>query len=249
MDRFLLDNAAKYRTLVKAFSTTPVPQLAKVATETTSASMIVTARIRPLLNEEVAAGFPCAIFPRSAQTGLVDIHDLYNHPRGRPILKVRRKYLNSRFICLLISHTNRSQSFNYEVDRLFNSQTTTEEIYENLVVDLVPFAWNGGIGTLFTYGQTGSGKTFTVSRLEQLVAESLMDGSLEGQRQVGLTIIDLAGNSAYDLLNSRKPVTILEDSFGVTQLAGATEQLVQGREEPVDLIERAASFRRTAPTI
>ena len=79
-----------------------------------------------------------------------------------------------------VSHTNRnySQSFNYRVDRLFDSQISTEEIYENLVVDLVPFAWNGGIGTLFAYGQTGSGKTFTISRLEQLVAESLMDGSL-----------------------------------------------------------------------
>lgn len=135
------------------------------------------------------------------------------------------------------------------MDRLFNSQTTTEEIYENLAADLVPFAWNGGIRTLFTYGQTGSGKPFTVSGLGQLIAESLMGGSLEGQREVGLTIIDLAGNLAYDLLNLRKPVTILEDSFGVTQLAGATEQLIQGRDELVDLIDRAASLRRTAPTI
>ncbi|RYP70885.1 hypothetical protein DL771_005135 [Monosporascus sp. 5C6A] len=207
MDRFYLENAAQYQALVKALSPT--------------------ARVRPLLSEEIATGFPCAVFPRTAQPGVVDIHDLYNHPRGRPILK----------------------SFNYRVDRLFNSQTTTEEIYEDLVVDLVPFAWNGGIGTLFAYGQTGSGKTFTVSRLEQLVAESLMDGSLEGQRQIYITIIDLAGNSAYDLLKSRTPVSILEDSFGVTQLAGAHEHLVQSRNEMMDLIERAASFRRTAPTL
>jgi kinesin family protein 2/24 len=76
-----------------------------------------------------------------------------------------------------------------------------------------------------------------------------MDGSLDGERQISLTIIDLSGNSAYDLLDARKPVTILEDSFGATQLAGATEQLVQDRYEMVDLIERAASFRRTAPTL
>ena len=114
---------------------------------------------------------------------------------------------------------------------------------------LVPFAWNGGIGTLFAYGQTGSGKTFTVSRLQQLVAGSLTDDSLEGQRQIYISIIDLAGNSAYDLLNSRKPVSILEDSFGVTQWTGASEYQVQGRNEVVDVIERAASFRRTAPTL
>jgi kinesin family protein 2/24 len=248
MDRFLLENVALYQTLVKSFSPPSVPRTAKVATGTTSPNMVVSARVRPLLKEDVAAGFPCAVFPRSAQTGVVDIHDLYNHPRGRPILKVWRKPLHSWFSHLLVGHTNRLQSFNYEVDRLFNSQTTTEEIYETLVSDLVPFAWNGGIGTLFTYGQTGSGKTFTVSRLEQLVAESLMDGSLEGERQVYITIIDLAGNSAYDLLNSRKPISILEDSFGVTQLAGANEHRVEGRDEMMDLIERAASFRRTAST-
>src|ERR1700760_2978211 len=115
-------------------------------------------------------------------------------------------------------------------------------------MDLVQFAWDGGISTLFAYGQTGSGKTFTVSRLEQLVAESLMDGSLGGERQIYMTIIDLAGNSAYDLLNSREPISILEDSFGVTQLAGANEHLVKSKEAAIDLIDRAASFRRTAPT-
>jgi kinesin family protein 2/24 len=76
-----------------------------------------------------------------------------------------------------------------------------------------------------------------------------MEGSLEGQRQVYITIIDLAGNLAYDLLNSRKPVSILEDSFGVTQLAGANQHLVQDRDAMMDLIERAASFRRTSATL
>jgi kinesin family protein 2/24 len=249
MDRFLLDNTVQYQALVKAFSPTPAPGMAKDATGAASPDIVVSARIRPLLNEDVAAGFPCAVFPRSAQNAVVDIHDLYNHPRGRPILKVRRNLLQFLFISPLVSHTDRSKSFNYEVDRLFNSQTTTEEIYKNLVWDLVPFAWNGGIGSIFTYGQTVSGKTFTVSRLEQLVAKSLMDGSLEGQRHVYITIVDLAGNLAYDLLNSRKPVSILEDSFGVTQLAGANQHLVQDRDEMMDLIDRAASFRRTSPTL
>ncbi|KAI1870176.1 hypothetical protein JX265_006346 [Neoarthrinium moseri] len=221
MDRFLLDNAALYRTLVKGFKPTPVPR-----STSTSSDIIVSARVRPLIDEDVEAGFPSAVFPRSLGTGVVDIHDLYNHPRGRPILK----------------------SSNYQVDRLFDSQTTTEEIYENLVVDLLPFTWNGGIGTLFAYGQTGSGKTFTVSRIEQLVAESLMKGNLEGERRIYMTIIDLGGNSAYDLLNEREPISILEDSFGVTQLAGAVEHIVKDEHDMMSLIMRAASFRRTAPT-
>ena len=91
MDRFLLDNAAQYQTLVKRLNPAPVPQITKVVEGTPSPDMVVSARIRPLLNEDVAVGFPAAVFPRSASAGVVDLHDLYNHPRGRPVLKVCTK--------------------------------------------------------------------------------------------------------------------------------------------------------------
>ncbi|EFQ31138.1 kinesin motor domain-containing protein [Colletotrichum graminicola M1.001] len=102
---------------------------------------------------------------------------------------------------------------------------------------------------MFAYGQTGSGKTFTVSATEKLVAQSLMDGNLEGERKVYACIIELAGNSSFDLLNSRKPISILEDSFGVTQLAGPMEFEVTEAATLLDLIDIAASFRRTASTL
>jgi kinesin family protein 2/24 len=53
------------------------------------------------------------------------------------------------------------------------------------------------VGILFAYGQTGSGKTFTVSALEELVAETLMNGKLEGERKISVCIVELAGNSAF----------------------------------------------------
>jgi kinesin family protein 2/24 len=240
MEGFYLKNVAKYHSLVNALDPTPKP---RVSAGSPGPNMVVSARIRPLSKEE---GFPCAIFPRPMEENVVDIHDLYNHPRGTPILKVRGvapvtvdQHADVEYL----------QSFDYQVDRLFNSETTTEEIYDDLVADLVPFAWNGGIGTLFAYGQTGSGKTFTVSRLEQLVAETLMDGGLKGEKEVYMTIIDLAGNSAFDLLKERKPISLLEDSSGVTQMVGAAECLVQDKKEMSDLIDLATSFRRTAPTL
>lgn len=92
MDQFYLDNAALYQTLVKAVKPKPVSKTAYAQTETTSPDIVVGARIRPLLDEDVATGFPCAVFPRQDQSSVVDIHDLYNHPRGRPLLKVDNKY-------------------------------------------------------------------------------------------------------------------------------------------------------------
>jgi kinesin family protein 2/24 len=141
------------------------------------------------------------------------------------------------------------QSYDFQVDRLFNVDSTTEDIYEDLVADLIPFAWNGGIGTLFAYGQTGSGKTYTVSRLEELVAETLMNGELEGERVSYMTIIDLAGNAAFDLLKERDSISLLEDSFGNTQMVGAEEHQVSDVEDMRVLVERAASFRRTEATL
>lgn len=127
--------------------------------------------------------------------------------------------------------------------------STTEEIYEELVVDLVPYAWNGGVGTLFAYGQTGSGKTFTVSGVEELIAETIMNGNLEGEREVYMTIIDLAGNAAFDLLNEREAISLREDSLGATQIVGAQENQVFSVDDMRAVVERAASFRRTAPTL
>lgn len=74
-------------------------------------------------------------------------------------------------------------------------------------------------------------------------------GQGQGQREIHMTVVDLAGNSAYDLLNSRQPISILEDSFGTTQLAGVNECLVRDVDEMMELVERAASFRRTEPTL
>jgi kinesin family protein 2/24 len=84
MDQFYLENVALFQKLVKGFRPTAEPPTEGVS----NPDLVVGTRIRPLLKEDVDAGFPVAVFPRSIEAGLVDIHDLYNHPRGRPILKV-----------------------------------------------------------------------------------------------------------------------------------------------------------------
>lgn len=104
MDRFLLDNAAQYQALVKALGPVPGSQTNQTTAGTRTSDMVVSARIRPLLEEDATSGMPCAVFPRLAEPGVVDIHDLYNHPKGRPILKVRRIFYTSDllFPCQLV---------------------------------------------------------------------------------------------------------------------------------------------------
>ncbi|KAK2026291.1 P-loop containing nucleoside triphosphate hydrolase protein [Colletotrichum zoysiae] len=215
MDEYHIKHTSWYQTSVEAFGNKAAKQDLSNLDESNSTpnpDMVVAARLRPILKDEVAAGLIRGVFPRKSGNGAVDIHQIRKHikPLGPPKLIL---------------------------------------IYQDLVQPLVPWAWCGGVSTMFAYGQTGSGKTFTVSAIEKLVAHSLMDGNLEGKRKVYACIIELAGNSSFDLLNSRKPVSILEDAFGVTQLAGAIEFEVTEAATLLDLIDRAANFRRTASTL
>ena len=52
-----------------------------------------------------------------------------------------------------------------------------------------------------------------------------------------------------DLLNDRKQISILEDSFGVTQMAGALEHHVTDKDTLLQYIDAAAALRSTTPTL
>jgi hypothetical protein len=94
---------------------------------------------------------------------------------------------------------NKTQTSSYTVDKVYGPDAQTDTLYRDLVGPLVPWAWNGGVGTLFAYGQTSSGKTHTVSELERLVASTLMDGRLDGTRNFHFCAFELAGNTAYGM--------------------------------------------------
>lgn len=88
MERLLVDNADLFEALVKKFDPKTNPAKPVPASASPNPDIVVCARIRPLLDDEYASGFRPAIFPRPSQAGVVDLHELYNAPRGRPTLKV-----------------------------------------------------------------------------------------------------------------------------------------------------------------
>jgi kinesin family protein 2/24 len=158
------------------------------------------------------------------------------------------------------------KSSSYRLDKVYGPQDVTDAIYDGLVAPLLPLAWGGGIGTLFAYGQTGSGKTFTVSGIEKIVARELMSGKFEGERTICVSMVELAGslshgmfllfaftgdwklNHLQDLLNDRKPVSVLEDSFKEIKFVGALETRISTAEDLIQLIDTASTYRSTAST-
>lgn len=190
MEQFLIDNAERYKKLVAAFKPSKSGPK-ESSSEAASPEIVVSARVRPMLEDETAQGFPAGVHLRAGDTNIVDLHELQQPVRGLPRIRVS-------VLCLETGvKSNIGQSSDYEVDRVFGPDSTTAEIYDSLVKPLVPWAWGGGIGTMFAYGQTASGKTLTVTGIEKLVAEDLMDGSLDGDRKISISIIELAGQTAY----------------------------------------------------
>src|SRR5690349_6919115 len=86
MEQFLLDSVPRYQSLLRAFKP---PRSNKTAGTTNSSSNItVAARIRPMLDYEIASGQVAGVFARKGADGVVDIHELRKKVRGPPILNV-----------------------------------------------------------------------------------------------------------------------------------------------------------------
>lgn len=116
MDTFYLKNAAFYQKSVDSLDLSkPAPHFSRheaapveedpdQAVEQCNPDIIIGARIRPMLEIDIAAGFPCAVYPRSPGSSgaqIVDIHDLYHHPLQQRVLKVSAQTMMRFSITLL----------------------------------------------------------------------------------------------------------------------------------------------------
>lgn len=61
----------------------------------------------------------------------------------------------------------------FEFDRVFPSETRSEQVFNEVARPLVDSAMNGMNATLFAYGQTGSGKTYTMNFITREAAEHI----------------------------------------------------------------------------
>lgn len=84
---------------------------------------------------------------------------------------------------------------------MYGTEKSTKDIYDDRVQELVRFVGGGGMSMLLAYGQTGSGKTFTVSGMEKLVVDKLMEKNMSGKRDIHMCIFEVAGSNMYGKLS------------------------------------------------
>ncbi len=86
------------------------------------------------------------------------------------------------------------------MDHVYGPDKDTKDIYDDRVQELVKWVGGGRMSMLLAYGQTGSGKTFTVSGMEKLVVEKLMDGKVSGKWDAHMCIFEVSGSNLFGML-------------------------------------------------
>uniref|UniRef100_A0A8C1LXZ6 Kinesin-like protein n=1 Tax=Cyprinus carpio TaxID=7962 RepID=A0A8C1LXZ6_CYPCA len=137
----------------------------------------------------------------------------------------------------------------YVFDRVFQSNTTQEQVYTACAQQIVKDVLGGYNGTIFAYGQTSSGKTHT------------MEGNLHDTDGMGIIprIVQDIFNYIYSMdenlefhikvrLFSKTNLSVHEDKNRVPYVKGCTERFVCSPDEVMDTIDEGKSNRHVAVT-
>ncbi|XP_010222896.1 PREDICTED: kinesin-1 heavy chain, partial [Tinamus guttatus] len=155
-----------------------------------------------------------------------------------------------------------TESKPYIFDRVFQSNTSQEQVYNDCAKKIVKDVLEGYNGTIFAYGQTSSGKTHTmegklhdpdgmgiIPRIVQDIFNYIysMDENLEFHIKVSYFEIYL--DKIRDLLDvSKTNLSVHEDKNRVPYVKGCTERFVCSPEEVMDTIDEGKSNRHVAVT-
>ncbi|XP_060638485.1 kinesin-1 heavy chain [Anolis sagrei] len=150
----------------------------------------------------------------------------------------------------------------YAFDRVFQSHTSQEQVYNDCAKKIVKDVLEGYNGTIFAYGQTSSGKTHTmegklhdpdgmgiIPRIVQDIFNYIysMDENLEFHIKVSYFEIYL--DKIRDLLDvSKTNLSVHEDKNRVPYVKGCTERFVCSPDEVMDTIDEGKSNRHVAVT-
>eukprot|EP00930_Biecheleria_cincta_P036337 TRINITY_DN24929_c0_g1_i1.p1 TRINITY_DN24929_c0_g1~~TRINITY_DN24929_c0_g1_i1.p1 ORF type:complete len:1428 (+),score=233.23 TRINITY_DN24929_c0_g1_i1:277-4284(+) len=135
----------------------------------------------------------------------------------------------------------------FRLDGVFHEQTTDREVYRVSAFNLVMAAKNGGASTLLMFGQTGSGKTHTMTAIERMASNDLLDGS--SSASICIEFIELKAGRCFDLLARGTPeLRLRETSEGAFSPEGATELFPKSAEQLHALMQEAHARRATSAT-
>lgn len=188
--------------------------------------------------------------------------------RLRPLLKAERKHGKEVAwvagdpspSCIRDLRSDQALDF----DHVFKTNTSTPQLFEACVADIVRAHCEGYNGAIFAYGQTASGKTFTMYGEEekpgviQLAVENIfnyIESHPDRNFMMELAYLEIYNEQVFDLrapassgTGSRTEVQVLENEDGESVFKGLSWLKVSGLEDIRECLEVGAQRRHTGET-
>jgi len=161
------------------------------------------------------------------------------------------------------------ESARYTFDRVYGESSTTLQLYDDMVADIVESVIrHGRNGTVFTYGQTSTGKTHTMHGILMAAGRDLFGITLDttgasvndtttattaqSLTTIKISCMELYNEEVRDLLvgdnNATQSLPIQEDRRGNVHIPGLTERTVFNIEELMNVINIAEGNRTIGST-
>ncbi|CAH2091737.1 unnamed protein product [Euphydryas editha] len=143
----------------------------------------------------------------------------------------------------------------YTFDKVYNKDTNTCDVYNDIAKPIVEAATAGFNGTIFAYGQTSSGKTYTMTGTKNapgiipLAVINLFDiikNIPDRDFLVRVSYVEIYNETLIDLLDIKKIIKISETHQGVK--VDATEKLTTSPEEVLEIMREGKANRQTGAT-
>lgn len=154
-------------------------------------------------------------------------------------------------------------SGSFTFDRVFDTESKQEEVFEYSLRQTVDDLMKGYNGTVLAYGQTGSGKSYTmmgssiddpvsrgaIPRIVDRIFEMIIQSSSDIEYTVRVSYMEIYMERIKDLLNPRNDnLPIHEDKTRGVYVKGLTEEYVSSAQEVYDVMRKGSGARAVAAT-
>jgi hypothetical protein len=170
-----------------------------------------------------------------------------------------------------ISFNKTHDNFFFTFDKVFDTNSTQAEVYQEIGKETIDEVLKGYNGTIFAYGQSGSGKTHTMygadihdEFLKGIVPRSVYhifdyiedEKNKDVKFEIKFSLLEIYKEQLYDLLNpdiegdhaNGSKLKIKEKSGRGIYIEGLTEEYISEIDEFFEILEQAEKYRVVSET-
>ncbi|CAI9754221.1 unnamed protein product [Fraxinus pennsylvanica] len=140
----------------------------------------------------------------------------------------------------------------YTFDRVFRSDCSTRQVYEQAAKDVALSVVSGMNSSVFAYGQTSSGKTYTMTGITEYAIADIYEyiqKHTEREFVLKFSAMEIYNESVRDLLSSDCiPLRLLDDPERGTTVEKLTEELLRNWDHVIELLSVCEAQRQIGET-